>query len=267
MPSKLETWMPWYIADYLADTTHLSTVEHGAYDLLLMTGWKRGGELPDDDKQLAAITKLPLRQWLAIRETIAAFYTVADSVWRQKRQGIELAKAKQVSNVRQEAGKRGGKAKANATANERQNPTQSQSHSQEPTVPSSRSQARGARLASDWTLPQNWTPFALANGFTVETAIRESEKFRDYWHAATGQRATSMDWQKSWQNWIRKAADYARKPTAGPAVKRTESGDRAAILEGLGLAQGVATPRDAAGDQDARVGAVDLGPGDFARAS
>lgn len=66
-------WMPLYVADYLADTGHLTTAEHGAYLLLIMHYWKNGG-LPDDDGKLARIARCSLRDWLGMRQTLSEFF-------------------------------------------------------------------------------------------------------------------------------------------------------------------------------------------------
>jgi uncharacterized protein YdaU (DUF1376 family) len=96
--------MPLNVGDYLADTGHLSTTQHGAYLLLLMHYWRKR-ELPDDDKQLAAIAKLQLRIWLDIKPTIQAFFFDG---WRHKRVETELQKRMEVSQKRAAAGAKGG---------------------------------------------------------------------------------------------------------------------------------------------------------------
>jgi uncharacterized protein YdaU (DUF1376 family) len=54
---KIDVWMPWYIADYLADTSHLTTQQHGAYLLLLAHQW-RTLAVPNDMRSLIQITKM-----------------------------------------------------------------------------------------------------------------------------------------------------------------------------------------------------------------
>jgi len=93
MSHKASTYMPWVIGDYLKDTMHLSTVQHGAYLLLLGAYWTRSGPLPDSDEFLAATTRLTVPQWLKIRPVISGFFTVEDGFWRQKRADLELQKA------------------------------------------------------------------------------------------------------------------------------------------------------------------------------
>ena len=100
--------MPLYVADYLADTGHLCAAEHGAYLLLIMHYWRRGS-LPCEDKQLASIARMTIKEWLHSRDTISAFF---DSEWRHKRIGAELQKAEAAFERRARAGSKGGNAKA-----------------------------------------------------------------------------------------------------------------------------------------------------------
>jgi uncharacterized protein YdaU (DUF1376 family) len=97
-------WMPLYVGDYLGDTGHLTTAQHGAYLLLMMHYWRKG-ELPDDDRQLAKITKLPLRTWRDYRATLQDFFYEG---WRHKRIDAELQRMTEVSAKRAIAGQKGG---------------------------------------------------------------------------------------------------------------------------------------------------------------
>jgi uncharacterized protein YdaU (DUF1376 family) len=59
--------MPLYVSDYLADTGHLSALEHGAYLLLIMNYWK-DGVLPSDEGMIRRLAKLTSEQWAESRE-------------------------------------------------------------------------------------------------------------------------------------------------------------------------------------------------------
>ena len=97
-------WMPLYVGDYLGDTGHLTTAQHGAYLLLMMHYWRKG-ELPDDDRQLSKITKLPLKTWRDTRPILQDFF---HSGWRHKRIDTELERMVRLSEKRAIAGQKGG---------------------------------------------------------------------------------------------------------------------------------------------------------------
>lgn len=105
-------FMQLYVADYLGDTQHLTTEQHGAYLLLLMTMWRAGGSLPDDDTKLARIVRLTPARWRRIKGDVIAFFETEDGRLTQKRLAAELKKTKEKSEVRAVAGHAGGVAKS-----------------------------------------------------------------------------------------------------------------------------------------------------------
>lgn len=77
--------MPFFVDAYLADTGHLTTLEHGAYMLLLLAMWRRGGVVPDDDKDNARVTRLSLAKWRTVKPRLLPFLTLSDGQFTQKR--------------------------------------------------------------------------------------------------------------------------------------------------------------------------------------
>ena len=90
-------WMPLDIPAYLADTGHLSTLEHGIYFLLIMHYWRTGG-LPDDEKQLARIARVTAAEFRAALPTIEPLFKLGG--WKHKRIEQELDKARKISAKR-----------------------------------------------------------------------------------------------------------------------------------------------------------------------
>jgi len=102
-------WMPFYVSDYLGDTSHLTQAEHGAYFLLILYYWQHGG-LPDDDAQLARVSHSTVEQWTEIRLVMAGLFR---SKWRHKRIDAELRKADDIIKKRSAAGKASAEQRAN----------------------------------------------------------------------------------------------------------------------------------------------------------
>lgn len=83
--SKPDTWMPFYVADYLADTSHLKLSEHGAYLLLIICYWRFAKALPDDDERLSRIVGLGKAEWRKVRPALEPFFYIFNGLWVHKR--------------------------------------------------------------------------------------------------------------------------------------------------------------------------------------
>ena len=152
MSGKSDTWMPFFVGDYLSATGRLTTEQHGAYLLILLDYWKNGPP-PNDDAVLAAIARMAPSSWRKARAALIGFFEICDGLLIQKRVEKERERAAKVTEERKEAGKAGaakrwqsdkqknGKQIANAIAeplaNGQQNDAPSPSQgSNEPIAPS-----------------------------------------------------------------------------------------------------------------------------------
>jgi uncharacterized protein YdaU (DUF1376 family) len=111
-------WMPLYVADYLADTRRLTTLEHGVYMLLIMEYWQTGS-LPNDDDALARIVGLPTKEWMKARKAVAALF---QPEWKHKRIEAELQRSAEKSQSARSSAAQSWRSRrnANASANAKQ---------------------------------------------------------------------------------------------------------------------------------------------------
>lgn len=105
-------WMPLHIADYLADTGHLTATEHGAYLLLIMHYWQHGS-LPAEERMIGRIAKMDAAQWAESRDVLAMLFGPG---WKHKRIDAELLKADEIIEKRRSAAL-GRHLKSKASAN------------------------------------------------------------------------------------------------------------------------------------------------------
>ena len=148
-------WMPLNVADYLKDTRHLSTREHGAYFLLLMHAWTGGGELPVDETRLARIAGMSPKEWRYSREIILDFFVLVGNSYRHKRIDAELARADEFIEQKRSAGKASAAARAQRTLNGRSTdvptgtPTERQREANQIQIQSTNAKALGGEPPGD----------------------------------------------------------------------------------------------------------------------
>jgi uncharacterized protein YdaU (DUF1376 family) len=208
-------YMQLYVADYLGDTRHLSTEQHGAYLLLLMAMWRAGGRLPNETGKHARIVGLTKAKWLRMEADILAFFDAANGEITHGRIEKEMQKYSKISTERSEAGKRGGTAKAlknnkatvaNATDLPKQNPAIS-----EPESDTSRAKALSVRPRASRRCPPEWVPSEItlaklsAEGHTAGDLERALTRMRDHEF-----KTARCDWDAAYRNWVR--ADKDRQP-------------------------------------------------------
>jgi uncharacterized protein YdaU (DUF1376 family) len=114
--SKLRPWLPLYVADYLADTKHLNTEQHGAYLLLLMAMWRsEDATLPNEPKLLARISGIRLCRWHLVAPDVMSLMTIERGRVTQKRLRQEFQHCISISTTKAAAGRKGAERRYSAS--------------------------------------------------------------------------------------------------------------------------------------------------------
>jgi uncharacterized protein YdaU (DUF1376 family) len=216
--------MPFYVADYEADTSHLTMEEDGAYNRLLRLCWRTPGcSIPDDDAWIARMLRADEDTMArVVRPILAEFFKRRRGRLFSPRQLREFERAKSTSLKRSLAGSKGGRPRkalkeneideSRAEANEKHpepEPEPRELREETPCIPLRK---RGSQL------PPNWVPSdcniadAEARGFSAEEIEHEGRRFRDH-HLARG--TVFKDWDAAWRTWLGNARAFARgRPVA-----------------------------------------------------
>ena len=96
-------YMQLYIADYLADTMHLSAEEHGAYLLLMFNYWQTGKPIPKN--RLAKIARLTNERWADVEPSLREFFCDNGEEWMHLRIEEDLASVREKLTKKSAAGK------------------------------------------------------------------------------------------------------------------------------------------------------------------
>lgn len=126
-------YIPLYIADYLADTAHLTRGQSGSYLYLLMNYWQTGKALDNKGERLAIVARMTAEEWAIEKPILAEFFTVKGNKWTHHRVEADLEKVFAKSKKASFAGSAGARKRANeriANAEQTLNHTKPSNHTE-----------------------------------------------------------------------------------------------------------------------------------------
>ncbi|TWC18139.1 uncharacterized protein YdaU (DUF1376 family) [Pseudomonas sp. SJZ085] len=234
-------YMQLYVADYLADTMHLTTEEHGAYLLLIFNYWQTGKPIPVS--RLARITRLSNERWTDVERSLGEFFNERDNEWVHDRieRDLEAVRASQEQRIAAgkasaEARKQAAKPRPRASGNARSTtveiplnekatnieekrredikqipPLSPLSEKSTPETPEPKPK-RKSRLPEPFNVTGDMRKWAAERAPAV-SLTNETEKFVNYWRGNGG---TKADWAATWRTWFLKAQEDANRRMSGP---------------------------------------------------
>lgn len=101
---------------------------------------------------------------------------------------------------------------------------------------------RGTRLPKDWLPSDELKAWARDNAPGV--GWNEHARFVDYWIAQPGMKGSKVDWEATWRNWMRKAAEDVRPVSGAPRTFKQMDRDDAAHEQRIAQAMDLVMEQD-----------------------
>lgn len=98
-----------------------------------------------------------------------------------------------------------------------------------PSLRSGPPRKRGQRIPDDFAVTPEMVVWARDRVPLVDGRL-ETEKFINYWQAATGRGATKRDWVATWRNWMLSADERRPAGRASPGFQSQTDANIAALL-------------------------------------
>ncbi|WP_176729472.1 DUF1376 domain-containing protein [Pseudomonas putida] len=211
-------YMQLYVADYLADTMHLTTEEHGAYLLLIFNYWQTGKGIPVT--RLARIARLSDERWTVVERSLNEFFNERSGEWVHARIERDLDAVHAAQNQRVAAGKASAAARKAAAKPQKQRARNARSTPVESplnesltirdtdtdtdlkeTPPPAREDDFDSRvrfaMTADWQPSQKTFQAVLLQMGITQQAIDQDQflEFRSFWCASPDDHRTQAKWE------------------------------------------------------------------------
>lgn len=226
-------YMQLYVADYLADTMHLTTEEHGAYLLLIFNYWQTGKPIPMS--RLARITRLSNERWTDVERSLGEFFNERDNEWVHDRieRDLDAVHATQAQRIAAgkasaEARKQAAKPRSTKARNARSTPVEiplnenstnkEEKRREEIQLPPPLHAQDAFDSRTRFAMTEAWQPteksFAAVlklNGMTGQPINPDQViEFKSFWIASPDEHRTHAKWEHALVQHLKKQTRFAQ---------------------------------------------------------
>ena len=237
--SKLPS-MPFFPADFFADTQHLTRCAAHGYLFLLGHAWLRGAKLPNDDIALARMAGMRLDQWRKAKPGIMEFWELGpDGYLTNTRLTKEWLYVCAVCKIKKLNGARGGRPKS-LKSQDAEKPDAKHPHlhlhlHKEDLKPiatqlSKKPKNPRTQIGEDEQPVEADLEFARKTGMDSRRIREEWDQFRDHHR----QRGNAMaDWRAAWRTWVRNFHKFAARAAPSHGRSNGNEGFVRSVLEDI----------------------------------